>query len=401
MRPQTLAVVIASTVTAIFLGAVGIVAIGQFLPTPDANPPAQKQPAIAQNFFAPMVVNGPQVELDFPFEGPGAGEAAQPVAQPIPQAELPKVRGAAVSAKDYTVIGPHTHGNLAIYLIHGEDQAKNLQMLTLQEGLERGFAVVHDRGNLFIDNRSNMPLFVQAGDIVKGGNQDRTLPYDMLISARQNNVSVGALCVEAQRSFPRGNEISTSFSTSTEQLPGRTLRLAAHSNSQIKVWAGVASLQQNLARTTGGSVQANLSTSSLQLTLEHPRVQGAVQKYLNDLGPSVDGQKDVLGYAVAVNGKVQSADVYASNEMFNKLWPKLLKASAVDALSERRTKTPIAPTADSVKTFLAAAETGSTSRVNGLNRGVTLRQDSARAVLFDTCDPTHANLVLHRSFLAK
>lgn len=399
MRPQTLAVVIASTVTAIFLAAVGIVAIGQFLPTPAVNPAAPNQPAIAQNFFAPVIVNGPQVELDFPIEGPGAGE----VAQPIPPAELPRARGAVVAAKDYTVTGPHTHGNLAIYLIHGEGQAKNLNFVTLQDGIANGNVIVHETRNaqLLVDNRSNTPLFIQAGDIIKGGTQDRTLPSDMLLSARQNNVPVGALCVEQNRSFPRGNEISTSFATSTEQLPGRTLRMAAHSNSQPRVWAGVAMLQGNLARATGGPVQANLSTSSLQLTLEHPRVQGAVQKYLNDLGPAVDGKNDVLGYAVAVNGKFQSADVYATNEMFNKLWPKLLKASAVDALAERRVKSPGTPTAASVKAFLAAAETGTTTRVNGVTRGVTLRQDSARAVLFDTCDPAHANLVLHRSVLAK
>src|SRR5207302_1203111 len=151
---------------------------------------------------------------------------------------------------------------------HGEDKLPNQKILTLQEGLAQGLVVVHDTGvTLRVDNRANMPLFIQAGDIVKGGSQDRTLPLDMLISANTKNVPIGALCVELGRSFPRGNEISTSFQTSTEQLPSRKLRLAAHSNAQVQVWSNVQALQQNLARTTGGSVQAPLSQTSLQLSL--------------------------------------------------------------------------------------------------------------------------------------
>ena len=187
---------------------------------------------------------------------PAASNRAQQRGPAIAPAELPKVRGAALAAKDYELTGPHAHGNLAIFLIHGEDQAKNLKIMTLQEGIERGVAVVHDRGVLTVDNRSNTPLFIQAGDIVKGGSQDRTLPFDMLISARQNNVSVGALCVEQGRSSPRRNDMSAgTFQSSSEQLPGRKLRLAAHSNAQGQVWAGVQTLQQNPARPTGVAIR--------------------------------------------------------------------------------------------------------------------------------------------------
>jgi ARG/rhodanese/phosphatase superfamily protein len=402
MRPQTLAVLIASTVTAIFVGALGIVALSNFMPPSAPNGPNAKQAQVAENFvFVPGDAGGDGPQFDFgnppPFDG------VPQAAAPIQPAELPKVRGPVVPAKDYAVSGPHTHGNLSVFLIHGEDQAKNLNIITLQEGIDNGHVIVHEtRGmQLMVDNRSNNPLFIQAGDIVKGGTQDRTLPFDMLIAANSRNNSVGVLCVEQGRSFPRDGEISTSFASSTEQLPGRKLRLAAHSNNQSLVWNNVKTLQQNLARTTGGSVQAEKSTSSLQLSLEHPRVQGEVRNYLTNLGSVIEDKNDVIGYAVAVNGKIQGADVYATNALFQKLWPKLLRASAVDALAERRLDAGDAPSADDVKALLAQAETGTPSRVNGLNRGVTIRHDSAQHLLFDTCDPTNANLVLHRSFLVK
>ena len=51
----------------------------------------------------------------------------------------------------------------------------------------------------------------------------------------------------------------------------------------------------------------------------------------------------VIGYAFAINGKVNSADVYASHELFQKLWPKLLESSAVEAFSELQKDKKFAP----------------------------------------------------------
>ena len=389
MRPQTLALIVASTVTGLFLTAVGIVAIGQFMPPSAPQPAFQNQPQVAFQFNGVPVA--PLAELDFPIEEP----------QFLPPAELPRVR-AFVPASDYVLSGPHGHGNLAIYLIHGEDKIPGQKIMTLQEGLDQGLAVVHDTGaTLRIDNRANVPLFIQSGDIVKGGNQDRTLPSDMLISARKSQVPMNALCVESGRSFPRGNELSASFQTSNEQLPGRTLRLAAIGNQQAQVWSNVQALQANLARNVGGSVQAPASATSLQLTLEHPRVQRAVQDYLADLANVANGKNDAIGYAVVINGNIQSADVYASSALFQKLWPKLLKASAVEAIAERQPGARPAPTARDVQAFLAAAEKGQPAAAPNGNRGMSVRLETARQLLIDTCDPAQDFAVLHRSVIAK
>ena len=116
------------------------------------------------------------------------------------------------------------------------------------------------------------------------------------------------------------------------------------------------------------------------------------------LAPIAQDKNDVIGYAVAINGKIHSVDVYASNAMFQKLWPKLIRrrrrggvgASAVAA----------APDAEAVQTFLATAEKGQTFRTNGA-RTTTIRQEGPQHLLFDACDPNQNNLVLHRTVLAK
>ena len=318
----------------------------------------------------------------------------------MPIEQLPQVRGAAVPTKEYTVSKPHTHGNLTVFLIHGPDTMKETRLVTLQEALAANSALVHE-GFVRIDNRGNVPLFIQAGDIIKGGTQDRTLPSDMLIPANSAGTAIPALCVEQGRSFPRGNEMSTSFSMSTEQLPTRALKLAAHRNAQADVWSNVKNLQTNLTRNVGVSVHAQQSQTSLQLTLEHPRVQEAIQDHLVKLAPITQNQNDAIGYAVAINGKIQSVDVYASNVMFQKLWLKLIRASAVEALAERRQGAAAAElNRTDVQEFLAAAEKGQASRTNG-NRTTTIRQEGPQHILFDTCDPAQDNLVLHRSVLAK
>jgi len=321
--------------------------------------------------------------------------------QPVPQEAVAGLRGPLTAVRDCTVSGPFTHANLSVFLIHGPDTMKEQAILPLQAALEQNAAVVH--AGLSIDNFGAAPVFIQAGDIVKGGTQDRTLPYDLLVMPGARGVHLAAYCVEAGRSSPRGQELSTSFQTATEQLPGKHLNLAArYRHSQNDVWDGVRQTQMALARNLGGPVQSPLSQTSLQLTLENDRVQTALQGYLNQLAAVPAREKNVIGAALVVNGQFETADVYANSGLFQSLWPKLLKAGTVAALAERDMGQPAAvPSTDAVQQFLADAEAGQSCEQRRTNSTLVLRQESARALLFDTCDVNQQNLVVHRSFLAK
>src|SRR5262245_55030134 len=73
------------------------------------------------------------------------------------------------------VSGPFTHDNLTLFFIHGDDQIKGRKLITLDEALEQKKVVVHETkevNKLAIENVSDVEVFVQAGDIVKGGQQD-------------------------------------------------------------------------------------------------------------------------------------------------------------------------------------------------------------------------------------
>ena len=75
---------------------------------------------------------------------------------------------------------------------------------------------------------------------------------------------------------------------------------------------------------------------------------------------------------------------------------------AVAALAERPAGAAAAPpSTEALQTFLANAETGTAFQQNAGNRGLVIRQETDQLLLFDTCDTSRQNLVLHRSYLAK
>ncbi len=384
MKPHLILVVVFASVFAVLAHVTALLLIGTAVL--DHNQP----PRVA------FVGVGGQKGVVMPF-----AQVEVPQEQVATREDLRGQRGPMVPVRDYTFTGPVTHGNMALFLIHGPDMMREQRMLPLHAALAQNLAVVHG-GGIAIDNRAEMPLFIQAGDIIKGGTQDRVIPYDQIIPIGTMRRHLDVFCVEAGRCGPRGQETSTAFETATEQLPGRRLHLAArYRKSQQDVWNGVQELQHSLGRSLGGPVQAPLSPTSLQLTLETGLVQRALQDSLDDFIRLPERGKNAIGVAVVLNGQIQGADVYASSDLFQDLWPKLLRAHAVAALAERQEVRGAPVSADAVRQFLLDAENGAICRRESSSSTLVLRQESAEHVIFDTCDPARGNLVVHRSFLAK
>lgn len=55
-----------------------------------------------------------------------------------------------------------------------------------------------------------------------------------------------------------------------------------------------------------------------------PTVSEKLAPYLANLRERVASQKRIVGIVVAINGKIESADLFESTPLFRKLWPKLL-----------------------------------------------------------------------------
>src|SRR5436190_7271506 len=241
---------------------------------------------------------------------------------------------------DYRLEGPFTRGNLTVFLIHGKDKIKGETFITLQEALVQKKVIVRETrsvNELSIENISSQEVYVQSGDIVKGGQQDRMMAVDLILPPRSGRIPIGAFCVENGRWSQRGSEQVTTFNSSGNAVASREVKLAAKmKSSQSEVWREVAVAQDKLSANTGARVNGDASPSSYQLALDNKNVQESSDNYFKALSGIVDGKSDVIGYVFAINGKINSADVYASNTLFQKLWPKLLQASAIEAVAGLR-----------------------------------------------------------------
>ena len=259
---------------------------------------------------------------------------------------IPQIRpktpsqGSNLPVSNYSLSGPFSYENLTIFLIHGTDQPNSKLFVPLQEAMERKLVVVHetsDVNEIAIENMSKTDeVFVQAGDIVKGGQQDRVLAVDLIVPSRSGKTPIDAFCVEHGRWQQRGAESADHFSVSDGMVATKELKMAAkESRSQAKVWDEVAAAQSSLSRSVNDDVAGLASRSSLQLAIENEKVQESAAAYTKKLSSIVEGKSDVIGYVFAINGKLNSADVYASGPLFKRFWPKLLRTTAIEAVAER------------------------------------------------------------------
>ena len=307
----------------------------------------------------------------------------------------------------YRLSGPYTHNNLTIFLVHGRDLAGNRTFLTLQEALDQKKVIVYetkDVNELAIRNVSNQDVYVQAGDIVKGGDQDRMISVDFIVPRRSKRMPISAFCVESGRWSRRGSESNASFGSSANFVTSKELKLAAKSkNSQQAVWENVKVVQDKLSANVGGLVSSPVSSSSLELALENDKVKESTDDYIKALTNITGNKTDVIGYVFAINGHVNSADIYASRALFAKLWPKLLKANATEAVAELQAeRAPAKPvTSESVQTFFDEADKGAESQKAVSTRVHLVTKEDNKNVLYETRDRAQNGAWIHRNYIKK
>jgi hypothetical protein len=343
--------------------------------------------------------------------------------------------GPAFADQNMRVSGPHAHDNLAVYFVHGASAGGPVP-LTLQEALAKGSVQVIETGHvneLQIENSGAEQVFIQAGDIVKGGKQDRVLTVSFLLPARSGRVPIASFCVEQGRWSARGKEDLARFSSAHEAMPSMSALLAMAApppevragdtrptaqgpsaaarvtrepdevaSKQRKVWDSVAATQNKLASGLNAPVNSAQSASSLQLSLENEKLKEARAGYLKALKPTGEQEADVVGYVVAINGRIAAANVYPSNALFRKMWEKQLAAMVTEAIGERPgTAAPKAPppAPAAASAFLTEAEKGK-SYERQVAAGVRQETRDADKALYNESRGADGNWI-HRSYLAK
>ncbi|MDE0330370.1 MAG: hypothetical protein OXL41_00725 [Nitrospinae bacterium] len=307
---------------------------------------------------------------------------------------LPPATANATAGKDYRLSGPYSRENLAIYLIHREGRKGGSTPIILGEAMRKGLVKVVETGNvrrLMVRNMGDREVFIQAGDIVKGGKQDRVLLTSMVIPPNSEFLPIGAFCVEAGRWAGRGREKVGEFSTSAYRMPSRAGKIAimksirrerapetrqsarlgyelhglrilegARRRSrgpylQGEVWHSVALMQDALGRAVRAQVADRRSRTSLQLSLENKRLASALAGYEKDLSGLLEKHPDAVGYVFAVNGEINSGDEFGSAGLFRKVWSRQLKAAATEAIAGKSAPKRRRPTLAEVAAFIDSA----------------------------------------------
>lgn len=302
------------------------------------------------------------------------------------------------SPDDLLIAQELRHDNIQIFLLRGNAGISGKRYLTLDIALETKQAEVletSDVNELKINNLSDLYIYINSGDIVRGGKQDRTIAFDVIIEPKAKNIALTSFCVESGRWSSRKNEVMSSFSSSKNTLSNKELKVAAKmEKSQHRVWDRVANYQDK-AEEGVKAVAAELpdditlkdatSPTSLELTLENKDLKKLKEQYKETLLKQITSKSKIIGMAVYINGELASVDVYNNQLLFDDLFNKLLEASIAEAISEKKNSaTPFVSDNEIKALFSLTFNIKSTEKINNITEFITAT--AGRKLMFSTND---------------
>lgn len=264
---------------------------------------------------------------------------------------------------NYKILNPISHGNLTIFPVVAASTHDTSEFITLDEGIRSGEVVVTEAGrmgglvrgphphmpasygaqvnSLVLVNNSKHPLILLAGEIVTGGKQDRIVAKDRVIPAESDPVDLGVFCVEPGR----WTESSAQFSTLNSQMAQPSVRSKAMvAQDQKQVWDSVGEANGVIAGVAGGLTTAS---SSYAKTFDDEKVKkwvaneaAPVEQSYSSLMKQLRDQHAV-GVVVAVGGRLIWADIFASTNLLEKYWPKLVRSYAAEAITTQVPAKPV------------------------------------------------------------
>ncbi|HEY1183012.1 MAG TPA: DUF6569 family protein [Bryobacteraceae bacterium] len=285
-------------------------------------------------------------------------------------------------AGPYKVLAPVTEDNLTVFPVVAEHTWDTHGFLTLDEGIRSGEVVVTEQGSasglvrprhdgrrpipqsqaqvnqLVLENNSDRPLLLLAGEIVTGGKQDRVIGKDRIVAPHGEPIALGVFCVEPHR----WTGDSSYFRPMNGLMAQPSVRLRAMaSKSQQEVWDEVNRTRAEVeVMASAAAAPAPPPTSSLAGTMQSTVVveklgamAAPIERTYEKLAHELRSQKAV-GAIVAVNGELIWADVFASQTLLEKYWPKLIRSYAAEAIAGGTWHRPGAatPAVSSAQAFL-------------------------------------------------
>ncbi|HXP16081.1 MAG TPA: DUF6569 family protein [Terriglobales bacterium] len=275
--------------------------------------------------------------------------------------------GGPVAISGYKVLAPIRQGNLTIFPVVAAQSYDTTEFLTLDEGLRSAEVVVSESGNvqplmrrprtptpsqgaqvnqLVLVNNSKRPLILLAGEIVTGGKQDRVIGKDRIVPPESDPIDLGVFCVEPGRwtgSSDRFGVTTKAGGAVPAPMAAPNVRSKAMADKdQQKVWSEVGRTRAAMAESvTVEAATAINGTSSYARVMDNDEVKQQVDLVAEPIERNYQSlihqlrDQNAVGVAVAVNGQMVWADVFASTNLLEKYWPKLVRSYAAEAVVTR------------------------------------------------------------------
>ncbi len=271
--------------------------------------------------------------------GGGPGSASPQNAAPAVRPEAPASGAAhvAASADDHAIGGATALGNLVVFPVTSRSQVDVGPLISLDDALAAKTAEVRELegggsvNTLVIENKGKVSIFVLAGTIVKGGNQDRQIGQDFIIEQKQAT-PVDAFCVEHGRwnGNRDGRATAGHFGTSEVLATSKVRAAGQYKKSQGEVWSKVS--EANSANHQAPASSTFLaSVDDATLTKQRTELATKIEAALATVRP----QEELVGIAYAIDGDVRGVRWFAHHNVFEMVRKKLVVGIAFDTIVAR------------------------------------------------------------------
>lgn len=173
------------------------------------------------------------------------------------------------------------------------------------------------------ENLGEQKIFIMTGEIITGAKQDRMSAHDVLMEKTQKPVVLPVYCVEHGRWVMKSQQFSAGGTAGTKKLR----RSAVKKYNQGKIWSDVAEKSERAS--------VNNATGAMQAVYNDPQIRKEIAKYVKAFEDLPQKATNMVGFIVVSGGRISSADIFANPMLLAGLWKKLLRASAVDAVTEK------------------------------------------------------------------
>jgi hypothetical protein len=189
---------------------------------------------------------------------------------------------------------------------------------------------------LVLVNNSKRPLLLLAGEIVTGGKQDRVIGKDRIVPPESDPIDLGVFCVEPGRWVAK----SENFGGFSNLAQPSVRANAMAKKDQQEVWNAVNDSRDKVAQNVPSAAPEVGRSSSYATAMGGPVVSREYAKITAPLERDYRSvikdlkDKNAVGVVVAVNGEILWADIFASSDLLDRYWQKLVRSYAAEAISQ-------------------------------------------------------------------